>query len=101
MSTYTDDPRVIEFDVRTDEMLVNMGPQHPSTHGVLRLVLRTDGEIVSQVETGAGILIRAVSKDGGLPEGAKPVEDPTLEEAYLAFMAARGRADAAQEEVES
>jgi hypothetical protein len=37
------DPRIIEFDVRTDEMLVNMGPQHPSTHGVLRLVLRTDG----------------------------------------------------------
>ena len=34
----------------TDEMLVNMGPQHPSTHGVLRLVLRTDGEIVSEME---------------------------------------------------
>ena len=39
-----DDPRVVEFDVRTDEMLVNMGPQHPSTHGVLRLVLELDGE---------------------------------------------------------
>src|SRR3974390_899923 len=37
------DPTVIEFDVRTDEMLVNMGPQHPSTHGVLRLPLRTAG----------------------------------------------------------
>ena len=48
MSTTIDDPRVIEFDVRTDEMLINMGPQHPSTHGVLRLVLRTDGEIVSE-----------------------------------------------------
>jgi len=35
----TQDQTVIEFDVRTDEMLVNMGPQHPSTHGVLRLVL--------------------------------------------------------------
>ena len=44
------DPTIIEFDVRTDEMLVNMGPQHPSTHGVLRLVLRTDGEIVSEVD---------------------------------------------------
>src|SRR6202795_1677288 len=31
-------------DVDTDEMVVNMGPQHPSTHGVLRLELRTDGE---------------------------------------------------------
>ena len=30
-------------------MTLNMGPQHPSTHGVLRLVLRTDGEIVSEV----------------------------------------------------
>ena len=49
MATHLDDPRIIEFDVRTDEMLVNMGPQHPSTHGVLRLVLRTDGEVVSEV----------------------------------------------------
>ena len=31
-------------------MLVNMGPQHPSTHGVLRVVLRTDGEVVSEVD---------------------------------------------------
>ena len=45
------DPRIVEFDVRTDEMLVNMGPQHPSTHGVLRLVLRTDGEVVSEVDS--------------------------------------------------
>src|ERR1700731_4010627 len=43
------DPTIVEFDVRTDEMLVNMGPQHPSTHGVLRLVLRTDGEVISDV----------------------------------------------------
>ena len=44
MATKLDDPRIIEFDVRTDEMLVNMGPQHPSTHGVLRLVLRSMGK---------------------------------------------------------
>jgi len=30
----------------TQEMLINMGPQHPSTHGVLRVILRTDGEVV-------------------------------------------------------
>lgn len=59
-----DDPRVVEFDVRTDEMLVNMGPQHPSTHGVLRLVLRTDGEIVSQVEPHIGYLHRCAEKIG-------------------------------------
>ena len=63
MSTI-DDPRIIEFDVRTDEMLVNMGPQHPSTHGVLRLVLRTDGEIVSEVIPHIGYLHRCAEKIG-------------------------------------
>jgi NADH-quinone oxidoreductase subunit D len=64
MATQLDDPRIIEFDVRTDEMLVNMGPQHPSTHGVLRLVLRTDGEIVSEVEPHLGYLHRCAEKIG-------------------------------------
>jgi NADH-quinone oxidoreductase subunit D len=59
-----DDPRFIEFDVRTDEMLVNMGPQHPSTHGVLRLVLRTDGEVVSEVTPHIGYLHRCAEKIG-------------------------------------
>ncbi len=56
--------RLVEFDVRTDEMLVNMGPQHPSTHGVLRLVLRTDGEIVSEVTSHIGYLHRCAEKIG-------------------------------------
>ncbi|MEZ6104037.1 MAG: NADH-quinone oxidoreductase subunit D [Pirellulaceae bacterium] len=64
MSTQVDDPRIVEFDVRTDEMLVNMGPQHPSTHGVLRLVLRTDGEIVSEVTPHIGYLHRCAEKIG-------------------------------------
>jgi len=64
MATDVDDPRIIEFDVRTDEMLVNMGPQHPSTHGVLRLVLRTDGEIVSEVTPHLGYLHRCAEKIG-------------------------------------
>ncbi len=64
MTATIDDPRVIEFDVRTDEMLVNMGPQHPSTHGVLRLVLRTDGEIVSEVTPHIGYLHRCAEKIG-------------------------------------
>jgi NADH-quinone oxidoreductase subunit D len=59
-----DDPRTIEFDVRTDEMLVNMGPQHPSTHGVLRLVLRTDGEVVSEITPHIGYLHRCAEKIG-------------------------------------
>jgi NADH-quinone oxidoreductase subunit D len=64
MTTYLEDPRIVEFDVRTDEMLVNMGPQHPSTHGVLRLVLRTDGEIVSEVQPHLGYLHRCAEKIG-------------------------------------
>ncbi|MBN1393499.1 MAG: NADH-quinone oxidoreductase subunit D [Pirellulales bacterium] len=53
---------VIEYDVRTDEMLINMGPQHPSTHGVLRVVLRTDGEVVSEVTPHIGYLHRCAEK---------------------------------------
>jgi NADH-quinone oxidoreductase subunit D len=64
MAMQVEDARIIEFDVRTDEMLVNMGPQHPSTHGVLRLVLRTDGEIVSEVEPHLGYLHRCAEKIG-------------------------------------
>lgn len=64
MASHVDDPRVIELDVRTDEMLVNMGPQHPSTHGVLRLVLRTDGEVVSEAEPHIGYLHRCAEKIG-------------------------------------
>ncbi len=56
--------QTIEIDVRTDEMLVNMGPQHPSTHGVLRLVLRTDGEVVSEVMPHIGYLHRCAEKIG-------------------------------------
>src|SRR5205809_1391383 len=65
------DPTDVEFDVRTDEMLVNMGPQHPSTHGVLRLVLRTDGEIVSEVVPHLGYLHRCAEKIG---ENVMPIQ---------------------------
>jgi NADH-quinone oxidoreductase subunit D len=54
----------VEFDVQTDEMLVNMGPQHPSTHGVLRLLLRTDGEIVHECTPHIGYLHRCAEKIG-------------------------------------
>ena len=65
------DPTLIEFDVRTDEMLVNMGPQHPSTHGVLRLVLRTDGEVISEVMPHLGYLHRCAEKIG---ENVTPIQ---------------------------
>ena len=66
-----EDQRIIEFDVRTDEMLVNMGPQHPSTHGVLRLLLRTDGEVVHEVTPHIGYLHRCAEKIG---ENLTPVQ---------------------------
>ena len=58
------DPDLVEFDLRSDEMLINMGPQHPSTHGVLRLVLRTDGEVVSELTPNIGYLHRCAEKIG-------------------------------------
>jgi ABC-type multidrug transport system ATPase subunit len=57
---------------------------------------RTAGlEVVSREENNGDIIIRAVSGGGDLPSGATPVDDPNLEEAYLAFMAARGRSEEA------
>src|SRR2546430_13851623 len=70
-ATLQQDPTIIEFDVRTDEMLVNMGPQHPSTHGVLRLVLRTDGELISEVTPHLGYLHRCAEKIG---ENVLPIQ---------------------------
>ena len=53
-----------ERDVRTDEMIVSMGPQHPSTHGLLRVVLRIDGELVVEAMPQIGYLHRCVEKIG-------------------------------------
>lgn len=53
-----------QMDVQTEEMLVNMGPQHPSTHGVLRIVLRTDGEMVLEAVPHIGYLHRCAEKIG-------------------------------------
>ena len=46
----------------TSELVLNMGPQHPSTHGVLRVVLKLDGERVRDVECVIGYLHRGVEK---------------------------------------
>ncbi len=49
-------------DIRTEELLLNIGPQHPSTHGVLRVVVRTDGEIILDSEVHVGYLHRCFEK---------------------------------------
>ena len=46
----------------TETMTLNMGPQHPSTHGVLRLVLELDGEVIVKVTPHIGYLHRGVEK---------------------------------------
>jgi NADH-quinone oxidoreductase subunit D len=48
--------------LRTEEMVLNMGPQHPSTHGVLRLEVVTDGEVVIDVVPHIGYLHRCFEK---------------------------------------
>jgi NADH-quinone oxidoreductase subunit D len=49
-------------DIKTEVMTVNMGPQHPSTHGVLRLVLELDGETVLSAEPTIGYLHTGIEK---------------------------------------
>ena len=48
--------------VKADQMILNIGPQHPSTHGVLRLEVMTDGEIVSEIKPHLGYLHRCFEK---------------------------------------
>ncbi|HLU72957.1 MAG TPA: NADH-quinone oxidoreductase subunit D [Nonomuraea sp.] len=46
-----------------ERLVVNMGPQHPSTHGVLRLILTLDGETVTEARVGIGYLHTGIEKN--------------------------------------
>ena len=48
--------------IRTEPVTINMGPQHPSTHGVFRLRVTFDGEVVVDVEPVFGYLHRGTEK---------------------------------------
>lgn len=65
-TTYVTQPGAIKTSsgktLRTDEMIINMGPQHPSTHGVLRLEIVVDGEIIVDVIPHIGYLHRCFEK---------------------------------------
>jgi NADH-quinone oxidoreductase subunit D/NADH-quinone oxidoreductase subunit C/D len=53
---------IITDEIKADEYLVNIGPQHPSTHGVLRLLTRLEGEIVHNVEPHIGYIHSGIEK---------------------------------------
>src|SRR5437899_7892986 len=53
---------VAQGPLRTEEMILNIGPQHPSTHGVLRVVLELDGEMIIRAEPVIGYMHRAAEK---------------------------------------
>ncbi len=57
------EPNKFSLDgLKAGEMIVNMGPQHPSTHGVLRLEVITDGEVIQEVAPHIGYLHRCFEK---------------------------------------
>src|ERR1700752_4040373 len=60
MSKVSDD---LSLEKIGDVMELNLGPQHPSTHGVLRLKLRLDGEVVLSAEPVIGYLHTGVEKE--------------------------------------
>ena len=52
----------VSVEIETEDMTLNIGPQHPSTHGVLRLVAKVDGEKISSVEPVLGYMHRGYEK---------------------------------------
>src|SRR5437870_225596 len=49
-------------EFQTEEMILNIGPQHPSTHGVLRIVVELDGEVITRAEPVIGYMHRGAEK---------------------------------------
>lgn len=76
---------ILDNETSGDEMTLNMGPHHPSTHGVLRFVLKTDGEIIRKAIPDVGFLHRGIEKiaESVSYEGFMPFTDRVD---YLASM---------------
>jgi len=54
--------QIVNNSFKTQEYFVNMGPQHPAAHGVLRLLLTIDGEIIKNVDPDLGYIHRSIEK---------------------------------------
>src|ERR671939_2128759 len=52
----------VNVELQTEEMTLNLGPQHPATHGTLRIVARLDGEQVIQADVVCGYMHRGYEK---------------------------------------
>ena len=52
----------VSVELETPDVTLNLGPQHPSTHGVLRLVAKVDGEVINEVEPVIGYMHRGYEK---------------------------------------
>ena len=70
-NTFFPEPRILPggekeymMDVATSDLEVSMGPQHPATHGVMKILLRTDGEMVTAAQPHLGFLHRCAEKIG-------------------------------------
>lgn len=62
LTDLTHPPEHADSGMSTQEFFINMGPQHPATHGVLRLILRLDGETVRQVIPVLGYIHRSIER---------------------------------------
>jgi len=71
--------------LRTEELMLNMGPQHPSTHGVLRLVVTLDGENIRDVRPDIGYLHSSVEK---MMEHRTYVQNVALTDRGMDYLAA-------------
>ena len=54
--------KIEKHDKKTKSMSLNFGPQHPAAHGVLRLILELDGEVVEKADPHIGLLHRGTEK---------------------------------------
>ena len=54
--------KIIMTEKQIKNMMLNFGPQHPAAHGVLRLVLEMDGEVVERADPHIGLLHRGTEK---------------------------------------